>query len=233
MAALSQFLFLNHTLTSLVTVALIALICSRMAAFSAIVGLFLGIISVQMRGSLPVLVVDEHGRQRLALTWGAPIAGLVPGMFLVATEHISSGLFCRSVVLLLDFGPLGARGVIVSGAATGDTPPRRLGGPVPESVLVHTVPGLPGASWLALSDDGDVFIGGDRAGLGLSGQAAVFEGIARWAPGQLDGELRRGLWACHGAGLAQVMGDGQHLWASLRASRTLRTVGRRMEPTDA
>lgn len=136
------------------------------------------------------------------------------GKLLVSTPLIGSGVFHRSVILVLVHGPEGAQGVVLNRPLSADidavlpgwqehvTTPRTLfqGGPVELDSAVGLV-GVPG-------DDHDV-LGIKRMfrGVGLVDLDAppllvmpevaglrIFAGYAGWSPGQLEGELAEGSW---------------------------------------
>lgn len=165
----------------------------------------------------------------LAIT--APVAAgpgtLDKGVFLVATDQIQEGNFYRTVILLLTYGEEGAVGVIVNRPSS--LPLQRLlpdariparndisvwqGGPVDPGrmlYLVHSEEDLKGAARAF----GDIHMSHDRTLLDrvlrkkkFRGKVRIIAGYAGWAPGQLEGEIRRGGWLVVPATAADVFTD--------------------------
>lgn len=158
---------------------------------------------------------------------------VAPGMLLIAGVSLSDGVFDETVVLLLDVDENGALGVVLNrladlalesvlpGWVTQASPPRALfdGGPVsPEGAICLASPMRDGEEppgWRPLFD---------RVGLlhldtpieiadGAYRDLRIFAGYAGWGPGQLDGELDRGLWHVARATYADVFDlDPATLW---------------------
>jgi putative AlgH/UPF0301 family transcriptional regulator len=124
------------------------------------------------------------------------------------------------------------------GGAAAAAPRHFLGGPVgmpgegvrQEMLVLHTVDGVQGA--LALLPG--VFQGGalpevlqrsgSGGGRGGGGPAPVhlYHGVATWAPGQLEGELRAGSWAFAAASREDVFASPpEELWAGLAGGERL------------
>ena len=144
----------------------------------------------------------------------APQAALSPGRFLVASKQLRDPNFARTVVLLLNYGERGARGVIINwptGVKLAAMFPeirglqRRmdtvyLGGPVQRTRLLMLLRSdKPRAGAEHVVDD--IYVSTSRRllfdALGRTGSAAsvhVYAGYAGWAPGQLDREVARGDW---------------------------------------
>ena len=141
----------------------------------------------------------------------APQAALSAGRFLVAGQHLRDPNFAQTVVLLLNYGERGARGVIINRQTdvklaavfpriTGlrqrpDTV--YLGGPVARNqLLILLRSDKPRAAAEHVVDD--IYVSTSRRVLvdALNRAAAVhvYAGYAGWAPGQLDREVARGDW---------------------------------------
>lgn len=144
----------------------------------------------------------------------APQAALAPGRFLVASKQLRDPNFAATVVLLLNYGARGARGVIVnwpSDVKLASVFPRitglrqrpdtvYLGGPVARNQLLILLRSDRPRSGAEHVVDG-VYISTSRRvlveTLNRSASAAsvhVYAGYAGWAPGQLDREVARGDW---------------------------------------
>ena len=139
---------------------------------------------------------------------------LARGKFLIASPHSGGPYFHQSVVLLLEYGPLGAMGLIINRPTEvefaqlfpddetlkGRSERAFFGGPVERQRLL----------WLFRSSApppesrrviGDIHVSGSIETLHAvvaSGDASshfrVYVGLAGWAPGQLEGEVARGGW---------------------------------------
>lgn len=141
-------------------------------------------------------------------------ARLAPGTLLVASVSVRDGVFDNSVVLLLDVDASGALGVVLNQEsdislssvlpawASLVSQPRVLfaGGPVsPEGAICLAAPAATDASppgWRHLFDtigllhlDTPVEIAE-----GAYADLRIFAGYAGWSPGQLDNEVRLGMW---------------------------------------
>ncbi len=143
-----------------------------------------------------------------------PQAALSTGRFLVASQQLRDPDFAATVILLLNYGERGARGVIINrptGVKLATVFPeirglqRRLdtvylGGPVERTrllLLLRSDRPRPGTDRVV----DDIYVGTSRRVLldafGRAGSAAsvhVYAGYAGWAPGQLDREVARGDW---------------------------------------
>jgi putative transcriptional regulator len=144
----------------------------------------------------------------------APQAALAPGRFLVASAQLRDPGFARTVVLLLDYGERGARGVIINrqtDVKLAAVFPRisglhqrpdtvYLGGPVARNqLLILLRSDRPRANTEHVVDD--IYVSTSRRvlvdALNRAGSAAsvhVYAGYAGWVPGQLDREVARGDW---------------------------------------
>ena len=141
----------------------------------------------------------------------APQAALSAGRFLVAGEHLRDPNFAKTVVLLLNYGARGSRGIIINrrtDVKLATVFPRisglhqrpdivYIGGPVARNQLL-----------ILLRADGprrgaehvvdDIHVSTNRQvlvdALNRAGSVRVYAGYAGWAPGQLDHEVARGDW---------------------------------------
>ncbi len=167
------------------------------------------------------------------------------GRFLVASRELLDPNFTRSVVLLLDYGPHGATGLIVNRrteiAISSVLPDLDhaeryegrvyFGGPVEvDGLLALLRSKRPRNDAERVIDE--VWTVGDRAAVKRllrkheEPSLRLYAGYAGWAPGQLDGELARGSWHVVDARADQVFSASPgKLWrllvppdASLRAS---------------
>lgn len=166
-------------------------------------------------------------------TASAGPGALDQGVFLVATDKIQEGNFSRTVVLLLTYGAGGAVGVIVNRPSS--LPLARLlpdvdlpsktdvmvwqGGPVEPGrmlYLVRSEDDLQGAARVF----GEIQLSHDMKLLDkvlrkkkFRGRFRILAGYAGWAPGQLEGEIRRGGWMVVPASAADVFTeDPLGLW---------------------
>jgi putative transcriptional regulator len=143
-----------------------------------------------------------------------PDTALAPGRFLIATRQLDGPFFARSVVLLLDYSPTGALGLVINRPTSiglqdllpalteiSDRDDRVfMGGPVEPELMVFLIrsSSRPAASQPVI---GDIHATGSaealRAVIEQDAPASRFHayvGYAGWAPGQLDAEVRRGDW---------------------------------------
>ena len=141
----------------------------------------------------------------------APQAALAAGRFLIAGEHLRDPNFAKTVVLLLNYGERGARGVVInrrSDVKLAAVFPRvsglnqrpdtvYLGGPVSRNqllILLRSDRPRRAAEHVV----NDIYLSTSRQVLveALNRAAAVhvYAGYAGWAPGQLDHEVARGDW---------------------------------------
>lgn len=143
-----------------------------------------------------------------------PGAALAAGRFLIAARQLDGPFFARSVVLLLDYSPTGALGLVINRPTSiglqdllpalteiSDRDDRVfMGGPVEPQLMVFLIrsPSRPAASQPVI---GDIHATGSaealRAVIEQDAPASRFHayvGYAGWAPGQLDAEVQRGDW---------------------------------------
>ena len=144
----------------------------------------------------------------------APQAALATGRFLVASKQLRDPNFAQTVVLLLNYGERGARGVIINrqtDVKLAAVFPRisglhqrpdtvYLGGPVARNqmlLLLRSDGPRPGTEHVV---DG-VYVSTSRQVLvdalnrvDAADTVHVYAGYAGWAPGQLDHEVARGDW---------------------------------------
>jgi len=171
-----------------------------------------------------------------ALPAAAPAASAEPaaGQVLVAARS-TGGVFSQSIVYLLEHGVQGTLGLIVNRqteVSLKEVVPRLgeldrqghklgYGGPVGLNALKFLVHSSadPGD---AIKVESEVFASGSpellerllREELDAE-HLRVFIGYAGWAPGQLDGELRRGVWYVDHLPAAQVFEAGPGAWENL------------------
>lgn len=157
------------------------------------------------------------------------------GRFLVATQ-VQQGFFAKSVILLIDYGPDGALGIVVNrptklplaralknpDVLQGRTDRVYLGGPVSLGSLTVLIRsrGSPPDSRAVLTD---VYASESLAALSaaigdkLTGRDfRAYAGYAGWAPGQLDAELEQGAWQVFPANADEIFtADPAKLWDKL------------------
>ena len=163
-------------------------------------------------------------------------AALSAGRFLVAGEHLRDPNFGRTVVLLLNYGERGARGVIINrqthvklaavfpGISGLHQRPDTvyLGGPVGRTQLLLLLrsESPPGRSEHVFDD---IYVSSSRQtlieALNRAGSAVpvhVYAGYAGWAPGQLDHEVARGDWHVLPADAESVFSEApKEVWRQL------------------
>jgi putative transcriptional regulator len=157
------------------------------------------------------------------------------GKLLIATHRIEGSVFSEAVVLLLDYGPEGALGLIVNrplGAPLARLLPDLeglegradrawLGGPVsPEALmlLVRSSEPVEGARPVAPEVYTSTSITTLEALLGAERPRhfRAYVGYAGWAPGQLEVELARGSWVLAPSAAASIFPeDPAGLWRRL------------------
>jgi len=151
------------------------------------------------------------------------------GHLLIATPHLQSPIFTRSVILMLEQNEEGALGVILNqpiNATMSDLAgkifvegfewdkPISLGGPVPSSLIVlHAI---------ELLADQEIIPGVYMTADGSKVQelvarrpepSLVVANCSGWGPGQLDGEIRDGSWLTLPATIYHVFGTEEtELW---------------------
>lgn len=151
---------------------------------------------------------DDPGPEAL------PASALGRGKLLVATRRMRGDFFARTVVLLLDYSPTGALGVVVNRPTTVgltdllpalDSVPDpldrvHLGGPVDPGRMVFLI-----RAAVAPHDGRRIFADVHATGSALALRQAIerdesparfhaYVGYAGWGPGQLDAEVARGDW---------------------------------------
>lgn len=140
---------------------------------------------------------------------------LKKGVFLVADPHMKGPYFQNSVVLLLEFGPDGALGVIINrptNIALEDVMPKDpgldkingkmfLGGPVAGSYPLMLLRTDKKPDEMARHIFDNIYYVAEHKTMDkvirkMDGKDAVriYAGHAGWYPGQLEGEVKRGGW---------------------------------------
>ena len=164
----------------------------------------------------------------------APGTALDKGVFLVAAEKRHDPNFAETVVLLIEYGPGGARGLVVNrrtrvklSAVLPDMPGLEgrglrlyYGGPVELSELVFLVnsASAPPESGAVLSE---VHVTTSRETVEElleqdEPRLRGYSGYAGWAPRQLDGEVERGDWHVMRARASEVFaGKPEEVWRRL------------------
>jgi len=179
----------------------------------------------------------------IALAQGSAVERLGSGRFLVAEEQVLDPSFARTVVLLIDYGPAGAMGLIVNRPARrtlAEALPRfeslagqehrvYFGGPVePEGLLLLLRSDDPPEGFEPVMDG--VYLGGSASkwvqliGSGVAeDRVRGYAGYAGWGPGQLDNEVSRGDWSVLPAAAGQIFDPApDSLWKKLMERRRIR-----------
>jgi putative transcriptional regulator len=166
-----------------------------------------------------------------------------PGVLLVASTRVRDQRFIESVVLLLNAGPGGARGLIINkptamkisslfggiGSMSRSGDPIFYGGPVSgrEVLMLRRADRAPD-DWAAVIDR--VFVTNSRMAMmdalmakRTGEEVRVYAGYAGWAGGQLEREIGRGDWYLLPADAALIFRrDPVKLWPELyRKSREI------------
>ena len=161
---------------------------------------------------------------------------LARGKFLVASQELIDLNFSQTVVLLIEYGPKGAMGLIINRPTDvrlsellpdmGELPDRGeklfIGGPVARNqllMLIRSDREIEGAHLVFE----DVYVSTSRAVLeemaqhGDAGERfRVYAGYAGWAPSQLDQEFSRGDWHVLRASKETVFGkEPSQIWTEL------------------
>ena len=170
------------------------------------------------------------------------LRNLAPGVFLVASRELTESNFAESVVLLAEYGRMGAMGVIVNRRT--NIPLSKLfpalpanarsmmvfeGGPVGRSGALGLVRATAPPGEDARTVIADVYLVSRKESLDKALSAAtpnavrVLLGYAGWAPGQLDREVSLGAWHIVPATASLVFDpDPATLWKQLLRSATSR-----------
>ena len=162
-------------------------------------------------------------------------ANSLKGVALVASPNMQDPRFAQTVILMLHHNSQGAMGVVLNrpmsaeqhkelvAAAETEVDEQQLsfhfGGPVAGPVIV-----LQGVKSLTEAQQGKMFFISKTEELsGLLGNVEdcrFYVGHANWEGGQLEAELRQGLWLISPVSPEMLFGDNELLWAE-----TIRRVG--------
>jgi putative transcriptional regulator len=152
----------------------------------------------------------------LAIAWAAPVRATDPdddSIILVAKRQLQDKLYGSTIVLTRPIGAERHVGFIINKPTQvtlaklfpGHEPSKKvvdpvfLGGPVSPEVIFALVQGKqsPGGRSIKILDDLYLAIDGDVVDSVIekqSSHARFFAGMVLWRPGELDEELKRGLW---------------------------------------
>ena len=152
----------------------------------------------------------------LAIAWAAPVRASDPdddSIILVAKRQLQDKLYGSTIVLTRPIGAERHVGFIINKPTQvtlgklfpGHEPSRKvvdpvfLGGPVSPEVIFALVQGKqsPGGRSIKILDDLYLAIDSDVVDSVIEKQAAqarFFAGMVLWRPGELDEEIKRGLW---------------------------------------
>ena len=155
----------------------------------------------------------------VAIAWSSPARPADPGaepIILVAKRQLQDKLYGSTILIARPIGAERHVGFIINkptqitlGKLFPSHEPSRkvtepvfLGGPVSPEVIFALVQGResPGGRSIKILDDLYLAIDGevvDRVIEKQSAQARFFAGMVLWRPGELDEEIRRGLWYLH------------------------------------
>lgn len=184
---------------------------------------------------LLLLASAPAGAEDGGTSW-RPAARLQAGSFLFAVPELRDPNFYQSVILLVDYGPSGAMGLIINRAT--DLPLSQalshvegaedlsgflyFGGPVGRHLLLALLRSEEPLEGTQRVFDGVYFTQGLQpltealAGKEPDKRVRVFGGYAGWAPGQLEREVRRGDWVITRADADQVFaGDPDRVWPEI------------------
>lgn len=172
-----------------------------------------------------------------------PLERPASGRLLVAEEQVDDPRFARSVVLLIDYGPEGAMGLIINRPArltlaealpsleslAGRDDRIYFGGPVqPEALLLLLRSDEQPSGFEPVLDDVHLGASATRlaqlisSGVGAN-RVRGYAGYAGWGPGQLDNEIARGDWSILPAASSQVFDPAPDaLWKELMERRRIR-----------
>lgn len=156
---------------------------------------------------------------------------LKPGIFLYASPQTTDSNFAETVVLLVEYGPKGAMGLVIDqlteaiaedilkDASSLRGLPVNWGGPVqPETILGIVKTSRPSAGATRLLDD--VFLTGRREDLEAAARGGkarervrLYSGYTGWGAGQLESEFARQGWVL-GPGSAEAVfsAEPRKLW---------------------
>ena len=162
------------------------------------------------------------------------------GHFLIATPHLDTPVFARSVILMLDHNQDGAMGLILNQPINTliTDKPLHLGGPVPGSLIVlHTLESLgdheiiPGV-FVTLEASSVQQIIRQRPEPSL-----VIANYSGWGPGQLEGEFNWDSWITLPATSDRVFWTGEKdLWkvvvGEVNAIKLSEFLGLKTRPAD-
>jgi len=164
----------------------------------------------------------------------APVTALGKGVFLVASERLNDPNFMRSVILLLEYDPTGALGLIINRpsdvalasalpeveALSGRPDHLYVGGPVGRNQLFLLVRAA------SRPEDADLVVNQVYASVSLdtlrslltqeNAEFHAHAGYAGWGSGQLDGEVKRGDWYVIPADAVTIFDQPpEHVWPAL------------------
>lgn len=186
-----------------------------------------------------------------------PTPPLEKGVFLVASPNLPDPNFRQTVVLIAEYGPEGALGVIVNrptrfllSEALPSLPVLKgtsyvlfFGGPVQPNAILMLFHVLEKPSDTSRVLEG-IYLGGNLEALEHvvtrpkpTETFRAYAGYAGWAPGQLDFEMAMGSWAVVPADAASIFNKDPHaLWAdliqALSAPRVIRSRRANEEPSE-
>jgi putative AlgH/UPF0301 family transcriptional regulator len=154
-----------------------------------------------LKGIRPRLIATAGGLRVGFIRTGPAVAGLAAGVLLRATAEVDAGVFAGAVVLLTAYSAqAGAVGFIVNKPYAAAQPALRLGGPVAAHSrhVLHDCPNVHGAQIVTEN----LCLGGVISQLPQTAQRRTMIGYCGWAPLQLDGEVRAGVWSVQGMAAA-------------------------------
>lgn len=201
----------SHPRLAIVCAAVGVVLCLPLL-LNIVVGLMVFVAGCYLLGVRPDLVMvratqTSDGVRLAFIHTGPSVKGLQQGLLLAATNQVKTGIFKKSRILLLKYSVTGAIGVILNHYEYSPALDqvvhigvRTTQGPLAsqEPIILHTQAEAVGARQISE----DIYLGGE-----LQEESGVLKlwGFACWKAGQLDGEVRAGIWRSLGMASAQAL----------------------------
>jgi hypothetical protein len=167
-----------------------------------IIAIAIGLIACAVRmlwlsGIKPVLIETPFGIRVAFIRVGDKVDELRPGVIIESTDLITEGIFLNTRILVTEYDTkYGAIGFIVNKVQTKEGGHNWIGGPMLRGVknFIHNDEKIQGTK--RITDE--IYIGGiiDLRNDNIKVKALL--GYCGWAPFQLDGEVRAGIWKIKG-----------------------------------
>jgi putative transcriptional regulator len=184
-----------------------------------------------VRGPWLVAFLIAFGAPSPATAADPDLKRLKPGVFLYASPQTGDPNFAETVVMLVEYGPKGAMGLVIDHLTEANAAdvlpnapalrglPLHWGGPVqPDAILGVVRTSSPSATATRLIED--VFLTGRREDLETAARGGrvrervrVYAGYTGWGPGQLESEFARQGWVLGPGSAAAIFApDPSRLW---------------------